>query len=305
MGTFAGHALPGSFFIFFGLWAAYHALKRFYQQRQATLRGERVEEYVNRISFPFKTADGSCCRGRQIPLDSYLKAICCIVGITGEVYTGFNSDWKFVHIGNAQHSTMFATFGLSGIMELLMFYGVLKVPIQTEFVFGLVALLAEAFLFFFHLHGRTPVDVYVHMLLAGMILVSILAGVGEVLQPRQLVWLLVRNLGILVQGTWFWQVGAVLYPAAWWMPTWNELAKESVPRAANLFCYHILIDFMAMIVIACSLNALYGQSRGRFPAVRIPMPAVGQQHSSDAHMIDPNEEHEMWRSSTMVETNAE
>lgn len=81
---------------------------------------------------------------------------------------------------------------------------------QTEYVFGLVALLAEAFLFFFHLHGRTPVDVYVHMLLAGMIVLSILAGLCEMLRPHQPTWLLMRNLGILVQGTWFWQASCLL-----------------------------------------------------------------------------------------------
>lgn len=132
MGTFAGHALPGSFFIFFGLWATYHSMKRYYRQRSAKIRGEHGADYVNRISFPLKVSNAPrCCRGTadwEIPLDSFLKAFCCIIGIVGEVYTGFNSEWKFVHIGNAQHSTMFGTFGLSGIVELLIFYGLIKVP---------------------------------------------------------------------------------------------------------------------------------------------------------------------------------
>ncbi|TPP63419.1 hypothetical protein FGIG_11350, partial [Fasciola gigantica] len=178
---------------------------------------------------------------------------------------------------------------------------------QTEYIFGLVALLAEAFLFFFHLHGRTPVDIYVHMLLAGMILVSIGAGVCEVLQSHQPTWLLMRNLGILVQGTWFWQVGAVLYPAARWMPTWNELAKESMPRAANLFCYHILIDFMAMVLIACGMSFLYGRPLRRGLAgdhIVMPPAERREQHIPDTQMIDPQdeeEEHEMWRNPTTVE----
>lgn len=40
------------------------------------------------------------------------------------------------------------------------------------------------------------------------------------------------------------------------MPRWNELAEESLPGAANLFCYHLLIDFMGVVLIAivCSLQ---------------------------------------------------
>ncbi|KAF5403930.1 Transmembrane protein 45B [Paragonimus heterotremus] len=260
MGTFAGHALPGSFFIFFGLWATYHALRRFYRRRayELHLSQEPTSKYSNRVSFPLECERTGCCNSKQIPLDSWLKTVTCVIGIIGEVYTGFDHNWQFVHIGNAQHSTMFATFGLSGIVELLMFYGLIKTSIQVEYIFCFVALLCEGFLFLFHLHGRTPLDVYVHMLLLGMIIITIMIGFGEIACMNQPIYTLIRNWCLLVQGTWFWQVGAILYPTTRWMPLWDELAKQSIPRAANLFCYHLLIDFAVILVLASVMSLRLG-----------------------------------------------
>ncbi|KAF8570262.1 hypothetical protein P879_01771 [Paragonimus westermani] len=260
MGTFAGHALPGSFFIVLSLWATYHVLRRFYRRRayELHLSQRPTPKYSNRISFPLECGPAGCCSNKHIPLDSWLKAATCVIGIIGEVYTGFDRNWRFVHIGNAQHSTMFATFGLSGIVELLMFYGLLKASIQVEYIFSFVALLCEGFLFVFHLHGRTPLDIYLHMVLSGAILATIMAGLGEVIQMQQPIYALMRNWFLLVQGTWFWQVGAILYPVASWMPLWDGFAKQSIPRAANLFCYHLLIDFVVILVLASVMSLRLG-----------------------------------------------
>ncbi|KAF6768324.1 hypothetical protein AHF37_10910, partial [Paragonimus kellicotti] len=200
---------------------------RFYRRRayELHLSQEPTSKYSNRVSFPLECGRTGCCNSNQTPLDSWLKAATCVIGIIGEVYTGFDHNWRFVHIGNAQHSTMFATFGLSGIVELLMFYGLLKTSVQVEYIFSFVALMCEGFLFVFHLHGRTPLDIYLHMLLSGMILATIMVGLSEVIHTQQLVYALMRNWCLLVQGTWFWQVGAILYPTTSWMPVWDGFGK--------------------------------------------------------------------------------
>ncbi|CAH8583443.1 unnamed protein product [Dicrocoelium dendriticum] len=301
MGTFGGHALPGSFFIFFSLWAIYHILRRFYRRRAFELQitEELVPKYVNRVSFPLECGSTGCCKNRTIPLDSWLKFVACVIGIIGEVYTGFSSDWKFVHIGNAQHSTMFATFGLSGIVEVLIFYRLLKTSIQVEYMFSLVALLCEGFLFAFHLHGRTPVDVFLHMLLLGAILISIVAGMFEVHNPDKPLFALLRCWGLLVQGTWFWQVGAILYPITYWMPRWDELAKQSMPRAANLFCYHLLIDFTAIVLLAAVMSYRIGRIKTSnlsreanfiYPPHTIDPESVELQEDMNLHAVANTEE---------------
>ncbi|KAF5403929.1 Transmembrane protein 45B [Paragonimus heterotremus] len=281
MGTFAGHALPGSFFIILSLWATYHILKRFYRRRayELHLSQEPTSKYSNRVSFPLECERTGCCNSKQIPLDSWLKTVTCVIGIIGEVYTGFDDNWHFVHIGNVQHSTMFATFGLSGIVELLIFYGLLKTSVQVEYIFSFVALMCEGSLFLFHLHGRTPLDIYLHMLLLGMILATTVTGLSEVIHTQQPVHALMRNWCLLVQGTWFWQVGAILYPVASWMPLWDGSAKQSIPRAANLFCYHLLINFVAMLALASVMSLRLGCVTTR---------STGKRHMEDAtHMTHP------------------
>ncbi|KAF6773149.1 hypothetical protein AHF37_09300 [Paragonimus kellicotti] len=42
------------------------------------------------------------------------------------------------------------------------------------------------------------------------------------------------------------------------MPVWDELAKQSIPRAANLFCYHLLIDFAVILVLASAMSLRLG-----------------------------------------------
>lgn len=129
MGTFAGHALPGSFFLMFGIWSAIFQLKKYYRRQRYKLGFSAHPEpvYRNQMTTPVRFCESGCCGGKLIPLDSYLKAICCAIGIIGEVYTGFK-DGIFTYIVNAQHSTMFAMFMLAGIFELLNFYRVFKFP---------------------------------------------------------------------------------------------------------------------------------------------------------------------------------
>nr|CAH8842228.1 unnamed protein product [Trichobilharzia regenti] len=254
MGTFGGHALPGSFFILYGLWSIWHILETYYRRKLYELNkcNEFVPEFTNRISYPLnrqKSNDYRGCCKKSIPFDSLAKFICCIGGITGEVITGFNSDWVFVHIGNIQHSSMFSLFGLSGLIEVFVFYGILKIPRESEYLFNMIALLGEFFLFMFHLHGRSPLDIYLHLLLAGMIVLAVGISLAELMAPREPVYGLMRCWTYLMQGTWFWQVGAILYPKFSWMPTWNENAIESLPAAANLFAYHMLANLFAIIVI--------------------------------------------------------
>ncbi|KAA3676944.1 uncharacterized protein DEA37_0002823 [Paragonimus westermani] len=150
---------------------------------------------------------------------------------------------------------------------------------QVEYIFCLVSLLCEGFLFLFHLHGRTPLDVYVHMLLLGMITATIMVGFGEIVCMNQPIYTLIRNWCLLVQGTWFWQVGAILYPTTSWMPLWDELAKQSIPRAANLFCYHLLIDFVVILVLASVMSLRLGYVTAR---------STGKGHTEHAtHITSP------------------
>ncbi|VDD82636.1 unnamed protein product [Mesocestoides corti] len=292
MGTFAGHALPGSFFLLFGIWSAIFQLKKYYRRRRYELGlSPRPEPaYKNQLTTPIRCCEGGCCcRGKEFPLDSLLKAVCCLIGIIGEVYTGFK-DGSFAHIGNAQHSTMYAMFMLSGILEMINFYRIIRLPKFSDYFFSFLAITTEAVLFAFHLHGRTLADVYVHTILIYAVLCLIVVGVFEAIYPRSLLLGLVRSLFLILQGTWFWHVGAILYPPVSWLPVWNEQAVESIPRATNVFIWHVIVVFG----LICLTSAVMGFPLRNSPALH-SFNRTDQRHllSDDENSSSENEILEM------------
>ncbi|KAG7159644.1 Transmembrane protein 45B-like [Homarus americanus] len=75
------------------------------------------------------------------------------------------------HLGNAQHMTMFFFFGLNGAVDMITHYRV-PLPPDMDFVSSILALGMEALIFFYHLHGRNPMDIQVHMLLVYVVVAS-------------------------------------------------------------------------------------------------------------------------------------
>lgn len=69
--------------------------------------------------------------------------------------------------------------------------------------------MSECVLFAFHLHGRTPTDVYVHTILIYALIILVVVGLCEAIFVRSLTAGLVRSVVVIVQGSWFWQVGFV------------------------------------------------------------------------------------------------
>ena len=58
---------------------------------------------------------------------------------------------------------MYTGFGLGAIIEILLHYR-FDVPKKLDYVCGVIGFSTEALLFYFHLHGRDPIDVHLHTL---------------------------------------------------------------------------------------------------------------------------------------------
>lgn len=140
---------------------------------------------------------------RRAPLESFLKLFMALLGILGEYVTGMKVSftdpnaarhntsvevtlphvhsehehsiqardvnpngmikvWHF-ETGNLQHITMYTGFGLGAIIEILLHYR-FDVPKKLDYVCGVIGFSTEALLFYFHLHGRDPIDVHLHTL---------------------------------------------------------------------------------------------------------------------------------------------
>jgi hypothetical protein len=109
---------------------------------------------------------GGCCRNcSRIDWEGVVKVFFSTVGFFVEVIFSLKDTGRFVTFGSGQHATMFFFFGLSGLADILVKLRTPLLPRGSEYLFGILALVVEALLFMFHLHGRSAMDVLVHTLL--------------------------------------------------------------------------------------------------------------------------------------------
>ena len=238
MGSFGGHALPGSFFVIFALWWVIQMFNRYYSTRQKNNR------FTSSATFKCQCL---CGQLKNLPLEAFIKLFFVSVGFGLEIYTAFDNG-KFFHIGNGQHATMFFYFGLTGIMDILIHYKA-PLPPDMDYISMVFALLCEFVLFRFHLHGRTDLDVLLHTLLLYAIAGSILSVILEMRYRNNILCSLARPYFILLQGTWFWQVGWILYPPFQSSFHWNEEDHEQMMIATMIFAWHAAGSILVILVI--------------------------------------------------------
>ncbi|XP_045604475.1 transmembrane protein 45B [Procambarus clarkii] len=237
MGTLVGHLVPGTFFMLFGAWFTYRVYLRYFTclRAEAVLGDKHRARYRNTASFRC-----GCCP--HLPLEGILKIAAAAVGMTGEFATAFE-EGQFKAIGNAQHMSMFFFFGLNGVLDVLTHYR-MPLPPDMDFVSAALALSMEALLFYYHLHGRSPMDVQVHMLLFYVVVAGAVAVVLEMCQRTNVLPALGRAYFTLLQGTWFYQVGFVLYPP--WDRPWNQHDHSEMMIITLIFTWHNAIIFVFM-----------------------------------------------------------
>lgn len=185
-----------------------------------------------------------------------LSLICCIANFTGEFCTGFDNG-KWEHWGNAQHITMFFFFGLNGVVDLCT-HKQWDVPHNLDYVSAALAFAVEGFLFFYHLHGRSHMDIMVvnykfptkyctnflklwfslfsfqvHMFLVYAIAACMISTLAEMVQPTNVLPALCRTFFTFLQGTWFYQVGFILYPP--FGEKWDQDDHTQVPKSQQVY----------------------------------------------------------------------
>ncbi|XP_071523429.1 transmembrane protein 45B-like [Panulirus ornatus] len=241
MGSFMGHVLPGSFFTMFGLWWAYNIFQRYHLcQRvgRTTQDNGHRPTYTNTSTFPF-----SCYPG--LPLEGILKVAVTTIGMTGELITAFVHG-TFTHMGNSQHMTMYFFFGVNGAVDIMMHYRA-PLPPDTDYVSALLAFIVEGILFLHHLHGRTEMDIQLHMLLVYVVGACVISIALEMSYKSSVLPALARAYFVLLQGMWFLQVGFILYPPVG--SKWNEESPRQMMLATNILCWHMAAIFILLLVM--------------------------------------------------------
>lgn len=240
MGNFGGHALPGSFFIVFSLWWTVQMFNRYYTCLRRNTRFKSTPTYQLLCQ----------CRNKQeFPIEPFFKLFLASVGIFLEIYTGYNfTVHKFTTPGNAQHATMFFFFGFTGVIDLLL-YCKAPIPKDLDYVVLLLALGVEGILFHFHLHGRTMLDVQIHTLLIYAVVFNCISLILEMKYRNNILTALSRTYFFLVQGTWFWQIGFILYNPNPLAEKWKPDDHAEFLMVTMYFTWHCGIDFLIMLGI--------------------------------------------------------
>ena len=279
MGTFAGHAIPGSFFLIFALWWTLQIFRRYYGS--LLKNGPKFQSSV--------TFQCACLPGRlkYWEIEGFLKIFFCAVGITGELITAFDDEGNFAYIGNGQHATMFSFFAFSGVIDILVNQN-FPLPKGIEYIVSIAAFTAEAFLFKFHLEGRDGLDILLHTLLLYTIIATIMTGIAEVRYRDSVLVALCRTFFVFVQGTWFWQVGWILYPPTSGGKPWQPDDHQEKLLATMIFVWHMAVALVTMLTIGGIVGCVYRRRHGPFDLFQNPYDALEMhlvQKNSNGHTV--------------------
>nr|XP_057942193.1 transmembrane protein 45B [Doryrhamphus excisus] len=279
MANFGGHAIPGSFFLLFGFWLTVkHTLRHYW----------RTTHPKSRAALPpfFKRMDY---------IEGSVQIFASFVGIMVEqfvvdgphahLYNTQNDSW--VKLMNWQHSTMYLFFGICGIALVVSTKSKL-VPVGVDRFSLSLALFVEGFLFYYHVHSRPQLDAHIHSLLLVAVFSGSASTMMEVFMRDHIILELLRALLFILQGSWFYQIGFVLYPPSG--PKWDLTSHNNVMFVTMCFCWHLAV---AMLVVTCTSAAVWITmrrfSKGR-QDIEIVLRNTSHNRSSEKALLEESEE---------------
>ncbi|XP_051006026.1 transmembrane protein 45A-like isoform X2 [Acomys russatus] len=234
MGSFKGHALPGSFFIIMSLWWATKSIMKYVYRKQT-----RTCYLSSKTLF----------RRAEI-WEGVIVIFMSITGMLGEQFISGGPRLRLYEGGQWNqllgwhHTTMYFFFGLQGVAQILCFT-TNAVPLSLSKLMLANAIFVEAFIFSNHTHGREMLDVFVHQLLVFITILLGLVTFIEFLTKNNVVLELLRASFFLLQGTWFWQLAFVLYPPNG-RPKWNMEDIENKVFLTMCFAWHYASTFIVL-----------------------------------------------------------
>ncbi|XP_029030001.1 transmembrane protein 45B [Betta splendens] len=242
MANFGGHAIPGSFFLFYGFWLTVKCtLQHMWRTSQPKGR-HNMPPFFTKMEY----------------FEGGLQIFASFVGIMVEqfvvdgphahLYNRESHSW--VKLMNWQHATMYLFFGFCGV-ALIASARSKTLPAGLDRLAISLALFVEGFLFHYHVHSRPPLDAHIHTLL----LVPVFAGsacfmLEAFLRDNVILELLGACLFVL-QGSWFYQIGFVLYPLSG--PEWELDQHDNLMFVTMCFCWHLAVDLLLVTCTAATV----------------------------------------------------
>lgn len=277
MANFGGHAIPGSFFLLYGFWLTVKRILQHYWRSNQPKRRQTLPPIFKRLDY----------------IEGGLQVFAAFVGIMVEQFVVdgphaqlYDKD-SWVKLMNWQHSTMYLFFGISGI-ALILSTKFLLVPSGVGRLALSLALFVEGFLFYYHVHNRLLLDAHIHSLL----LVAVFGGSAsimlEVFIRDNIILELFGACMFILQGSWFYQIGFVLYPLSG--PDWNLTDHGNVMFVTMCFCWHLAV---ALLLVPCTATLVWlivakFSAKGR--DIEIGMRNTSSNSSSQKALLEESDE---------------
>ncbi|KAK7926105.1 hypothetical protein WMY93_008415 [Mugilogobius chulae] len=277
MANFGGHAIPGSFFFLFGLWLTVkHILHHHWRINQPKCR---------RGSPPFLT--------KMHFFEGGFQMFAAFVGIMVEQFVPdgphahLTSNGAWVKLMNWQHSTMYLFFGIAGF-ALVASTAFRLVPVGVDRLALSIALFVEGFLFYYHVDMRAPLDAHIHTLLLVAVFGGSICSMLEVFKRHNIVVELLGAGLFFLQGTWFYQIGFVLYPLSG--PQWELQNHNNIMFVTMCFCWHLAMAVLLVTSTSCVVWFILKSFSAKDRDVEFGMRNTSSDSSSQKALLQESEE---------------
>ena len=226
----------------------------------------RKPQYASKTWFPVP-----CKTLHNYPIESVLKVTLSVIGAVVEVS---HSRWKLFDVdGNVSsvnviyfaYATVFTMFGFTGVMEILLRLKKLKLPPTSGHMTLALAYLTEGLLFYYHVQDKLSfvkkarLEPYMHILIYFVAFVSAVVTFFEIQRPKSFSLSFTRCFLTLLQGTWFFQSGFVLFSKR----HWDHSKEGNLMLVPILFVWHIFSVLVFSLLMYCLVSCAVSKYKNR------------------------------------------
>lgn len=197
------------------------------------------------------------------------------------------TDGSWVKLMNWQHSTMYLFFGIAGV-ALVACTAFSLVPTGVDRLSLAMALFIEGFLFYYHVHMRPHLDAHIHTLLLVAVFGGAASSMLEVFMRNNIILELLGAGLFILQGTWFYQIGFVLYPLSG--PKWELEEHSNVMFVTMCFCWHLAIAVLLVTTTSCVVWFTLRRFSANGRDIEIGMRNTSSESSSQKSLLQESDE---------------